>query len=145
VKTTSRFYLLAAIVIGLGAGCASSPVSRIDANRERYESWPLEVREAILAGEARKGMTREQVEVALGKPSEVVSRASNDADEVWVYRRGGGVGSGLLNNTGLSVGTSIGGVGIGTGTSLGGGRRSVTEEEEVVFLNGVVVRSGATR
>jgi hypothetical protein len=135
------FSLGIALLLG-AAGCASSPMSRIDQNRAKYESWPLEVQEAVLNGEARKGMTREQVEVALGKPSEVVSRSGDD--EVWIYRKGGGVGSGLLNNTGVSVGTGIGGVSVGTGVG-GRGARQTPDEEEVVFVNGVVLRSDVTR
>jgi hypothetical protein len=131
-----------ASLIAAGGGCSTSPISRIDSNRARYESWPVEVQEAILAGEARKGMTPEQVEMAMGKPTSVTNRGT---DEIWVYRKGGGVGSGLLSNTGVSVGTSIGGVGVGTGVPLGGGRRNVTEEEEVVFVNGVVTRSGTSK
>ena len=132
-----RFAFLAA---GLAlAGCSSSPLSRIDSNRARYESWPIDVQEAVLNGEVKKGMTPEQVEMALGKPSQVISRSSRAGeDEVWVYRKGG-TGSGLLNNTGISLGGGMGGVNVGTG---GGGRRaSNAEEHEVVFGNGVVVRA----
>jgi hypothetical protein len=122
----------------LGA-CASSPMSRIDENRAKYESWPLEVQEAVLNGEARKGMTREQVEMALGRPTEIVSRsAKGGEDEVWVYRKSN-LGSNILNSTGVSLGGGIGGVNVGTG--MGGGRRQTPEEREVVFANGVVVRS----
>jgi hypothetical protein len=132
-----------AVIIVL-AGCSSSPISRIDDNRARYESWPLDVQEGILAGEARKGMTREQVEMALGKPTQVVSRSAREGDdEVWIYRKSA-VGSTLLNNTGVSVGTGIGGVNVGTGVG-GVGRRQTPEEQEVVFANGVVVRSDAKR
>jgi hypothetical protein len=129
------------LLIALTA-CSSSPLSRIDENRSKYESWPLDVQEAVLSGEARKGMTREQVEMALGKPSQVVSRSTVGDDEVWVYRKGA-VGSALLNNTGVSVGTGMGGVNVGTG--IGGGRRQTPDEQEVVFANGVVVRSDAKR
>src|SRR5689334_17642493 len=119
------------------AACSTSPLSRIDANRARYESWPLDVQEAVLNGEARKGMTPEQVEMALGKPTEVVTRSGKPGeDEVWVYRKSN-LGSSVLNNTGVSVGGGIGGVSVGTGTS---GRRQSSEEREVVFGNGVVVR-----
>jgi hypothetical protein len=83
--------------------------------------------------------------MAMGKPTEVVHRTAGDADEIWVYRKGSSIGSGLLNNTGLSVGTSIGGVGVGTGTGLGGSRRSGADEEEVVFVNGVVSRGNSSR
>jgi hypothetical protein len=130
-------WLALGVVVG---GCSSSPMSRIDQGRSRYETWPLEVQEAVLNGKARKGMTPEQVEMALGKPSEIVTRGTKAGeDEVWVYRKGGGLGSGLLGNTGLSVGGGVGGVNVGTG--VGGGRRSSAEESEVVFAKGVVVRS----
>lgn len=133
--------LAGAIAALLLNACSSSPMSRIDSNRAKYESWPLEVQEAVLNGRARKGMTAEQVEMAMGKPSEVVSRgAKAGEDEIWIYRKGGGLGSGLLGNTGISVGGGTGGVGVGT-TVGGGGRRASAEEQEVVFGNGVVVRS----
>ncbi len=134
--------LISAAALAL-AGCTASPISRIDANRDKYQAWPLEVQEAVLAGEARKGMTPEQVEMALGKPSEVVIRSAGPAgEEVWIYRKGGGVGSGLLSNTGISVGAGTGGVSVGSSTGIGGGRRSQTpEEREVVFAKGVVVRA----
>lgn len=132
------------IIVGcaLLSACSSSPISRIDANRGRYESWPVEVQEAVLNGRAIKGMTKEQVEMALGKPTEVVSRSAKAGeDEVWVYRKGGGGLSSVLGNSGVSVGGGVGGVGVGVG-GLGGGGRQTPEETEVVFANGVVIRSG---
>jgi len=141
VKTPALLkVIIAGLSLGLGS-CSTSPLSRIDQNRAKYESWPLEVQEAVLNGEARKGMTREQVEMALGKPSEIVTRSATGDDEVWVYRKGGGMGSSLLNSTGVSLGTGIGGVGVGTAVG-GGGRGQTPEEKEVVFSQGVVVRSG---
>jgi hypothetical protein len=135
---------LALLAAGALSACSTSPMSRIDSNRARYESWPLDVQEAVLNGEARKGMTPEQVEMALGKPTQVVSRSARAGeDEVWVYRKSA-VGSTLLNNPGVSVGTGIGGVNVGTGIGGGGGRQT-PEEQEVVFGNGVVVRSDAER
>lgn len=158
--------LLGVALLGLLTGCATSPMSRIDQNRARYESWPVEMQEAVLAGEVRNGMTPEQVEMALGKPTQVVARgAKAGEDEVWVYRQGSSVGSTLLGAaSGVSVGTGIGGVNVGAsgggvavgtgvggvnvGTSVGGGRstrRQSTDEREVVFRNGVVVRSDPAR
>ncbi|MDO8544742.1 MAG: hypothetical protein Q7S40_30230 [Opitutaceae bacterium] len=117
------------------AGCSSSPLSRIDQDRAKYESWPIEVREAVLAGEARKGMTQEQVEMAMGRPTQVIPRSADE--EVWIYRKSSG-GSNLLGGSGIAVGTGGGGVMIGGGS----GRRGVTPEEyEIVFAKGVVVRS----
>jgi hypothetical protein len=95
------------------------------------------VQQAVMNGEAKKGMTKDQVEMALGKPTEVVNRSSTD--KIWVYKKGGGGLAPLLN--GVSVGTGIGGVGVGT--SIGGRSRSSasSDEREVVFENGVVVRA----
>jgi hypothetical protein len=132
-----------AAVFGLAA-CSSSPMSRIDADRGKYESWPLEVQQAVLNGQAIKGMTPEQVEMSLGRPSEVVSRSAKGGDdEVWVYRKGSALGGlgGALRNTGISVGGGMGGVGVGTSTGVGGGGGGRPEEIEVVFRNGVVSRS----
>lgn len=126
------------------AACSSSPMSRIDANRGKYDSYPIEVRQAILDGEAIKGMTPEQVEMALGKPTEIITRSAKGGDdEVWVYRKSEGLG-GTLRNTGISIGAGTGGVGGGVSTSTGG-RRETPEESEVVFRNGVVSRSDAKR
>ncbi len=136
--------LLAGWLMALAA-CSSSPMSRIDAERGKYDSYPIEVRQAILNGEAVKGMTPEQVEMALGKPTEIITRSAKGGDdEVWVYRKKEGLG-GALRNTGISIGGGTGGVGGGVSTSTGGGRRESPEESEVVFRNGVVSRSDAKR
>ena len=77
----------------LAAGCSSSPqMRRIDADRAVYEQWPIEVRQAVLDGKAEVGMTPDMVEMALGKPTEVVTRSGTPTtgdDEVWIYRTGG--------------------------------------------------------
>lgn len=141
MKTSAWLSGWAVLGCALLSACSTSPMSRIDANRGRYESWPVEVQEAVLNGRAIKGMTKEQVEMALGKPTEVVARSAKAGeDEVWVYRKGGGGVSSLLGNTGVSIGGGVGGVGVGTG--VGGGGRQTPEETEVVFANGVVIRSG---
>ena len=65
---------------------------RIDANREVYEQWPIEVRQAVLDGKVEEGMTPEMVTMALGQPTEVVTRngtVNSGDDEVWIYRTGG--------------------------------------------------------
>lgn len=133
MKHRSLLLLALATAAFAASGCATSPLSRIDQDRAKYESWPLDVQEAVLAGEARKGMTREQVEMAKGKPTEIVTRSASD--EVWIYRKSSG-GSGLLGGTGVMVGTGGAGVSLG-----GGGRRETPEEYEVVFSKGVVIRS----
>ena len=135
-----QFSLLS--ILFLLAACATSPLSRIDSNRALYESWPLEVQEAVLNGQVKQGMTPEMVQMSVGKPTEVINRSVQVGDdEVWVYRKGGSGGS-LLKNTGISIGAGTGGIGVGTSTSMGGGGGgSVEEEHEVVFQKGVVVRT----
>jgi hypothetical protein len=130
--------LLAALFV---AGCASSPMSRIDANRALYESWPFEIQEAVLNGKVVVGMTPDMVQMVLGKPSEVMSRAGKKGEEeVWVYKTGGG-GLNLLKNSNISMGGSIGGVGVIAPIGGGGGSEPVEDERDVVFQNGVVVRA----
>lgn len=91
----SRKYLDCAVGAGLlGAlllgGCASGQMNRIDANRDIYETWPIETRQAVLDGKVEPGMLPEMVQVAWGKPTEVVaSPGGGPGDEIWVYKRGG--------------------------------------------------------
>jgi len=126
--------LLLSLVLGLLAGCATpgSTLSRIDASRAEYETWPVEVKQAVLDGRIEKGMTTRQVEVAIGKPDKVESRETQrGTQEVWIYNRRTG---GLLGGSVVSVGT--GGVGVATRSGAGS-----TESFRVEFENGQVVRS----
>lgn len=84
-------------------------MDRVDANRAEYENWPLNIKEAVLDGRVVKGMDATMVLVARGKPSEVVDRGNGD--QVWVYRTGGGGGSGssMLRGTTVSIGAGSGG------------------------------------
>ena len=112
-------------------------MSRIDSDRALYESWPVEVQSAVLEGRATVGMTPEMVRMALGQPTRVESRpGSTTGEESWIYEKGGGMN---LPRPNISLGGMIGGVGVSTG----GGRSSgsnPTEEQDVVFQNGVVTR-----
>ena len=81
--------MLAAVLF---AGCSSSQMSRIDSNRGIYESWPIETRQAVLDAKVEIGMTPEMVQMAIGKPTEVLaSPGGGPGDEVWIYRSGGGL------------------------------------------------------
>ena len=146
-----RVYLTLFLAAFFVAGCSTSPMSRIDANRALYESWPFEVQEAVLAGKIIAGMTPEMVRMTLGEPTQITDRAARKGPlEVWIYKSGGGGGmSKALKNTSISMGTGIGPVMIGSGTNLGslGGSSNepIEDEREVVFQNGVVVRSDAGR
>jgi len=132
--------------------CSTSPMSRIDKNRAVYESWPVEVQDAVLHQRAIPGMTPEMVEMAMGKPTEIQSRSGKDgaSEDVWIYRKssGGGLPS-ILQNANVSVGssTSVGGVGVGTSAPIrrGGSRGGNTdnEDQEIVFRNGTVLRGSS--
>ena len=133
---TSRSLVLA-VCLGLTGwllpGCSSSPMSRIDANRALYESWPLDIQQAVLDGRVIEKMTPEQVEMAVGKPAEKSARSTrNGTEEVWVYKIGGGA-----PNVPVTIGGAIGGVGVVRQGGMGSG----AEYHEVVFVNGRVVRS----
>jgi hypothetical protein len=132
-KATPRFALLIVVVAVAFGGCASPQFSRIDADRELYESWPIEIRQAVLDGKAEVGMTPDMVKMALGKPTEIVSRSVIPGqDEIWVYRTGGyedhsGVtGYPYPSSGGMgypypsSSGIGVGGPGIGISTGPGG-------------------------
>ncbi|HWA11347.1 MAG TPA: hypothetical protein VG838_18050 [Opitutaceae bacterium] len=158
--------LLLAGALLLLSGCGSSQMSRIDANRALYESWPIDTQQAVLEGRVEPGMTKEMVRMAIGDPTEVTDRsAGNNEDEIWIYRKGGDdvVDPGMgMGGSGLSMGGSLGGLGVSTGrgmgtsigTGLGSGvnlgmggmsgpmpARTPVEEREIVFQDGVVLRA----
>jgi hypothetical protein len=98
---------------GVLGGCASPQMSRIDRNRDLYEQWPLDVRQAILDGKVEKGMTPEMVRVAWGEPTDTMPSPSGPGEEIWVYRSGGSPGTVYYPGGGMST---IGGPGIGMGS-----------------------------
>jgi hypothetical protein len=129
--TMSRYpiYWVALLGVGFVSGCASGQMNRIDANRDIYETWPIDVRQAVLDGKVEPGMTPEMVTVAWGKPSEVVQQGGA-GDEVWVYKKGGDDGTmmypgGASYPGGMYPGAGYpGGVypGTGSGVTIGTGR-----------------------
>ncbi len=127
MSRSSPVSVLGALAIILMAGCASSQMSRIDRNRDAYETWPVEVRQSILDGKVEQGMTPEMVEVAWGRPTEIESQGG-PGNEVWVYKSGGDDGSVLYpNGASYPAGGVYGGnrpsigVAVGNGGVLGGG------------------------
>lgn len=144
------------VSVGFLAGCASPQMSRIDRNRALYESWDLDTKQAVLDGRVETGMTPDMVEMAWGKPSEVVTHPHQ---EIWVYRKavddgvplGGPVMSGSMGGSslgGMSVAAGRGGSSVGmAGSGMGGTlpppapAPMLTVEKEVVFRDGVVYRA----
>ena len=126
-------------------GCSTSPMSRIDANRALYESWPVDMQSAVLEGKAVKDMTPDMVRMALGEPTRVEPRVgSTTNEETWIYEKGGGLN---LPRPNISLSGGIGGLGVSSGRRGGGGGGSRNaaggaQEQEIVFQNGVVTRAG---
>jgi hypothetical protein len=171
MKRSLSFNLALFWALVVSAGCSSSQMSRIDRNRDIYETWPLEIRQSVLDGKVEPGMNADMVRVAWGEPSEV--SVSPGGDEIWIYSRGGdpgsviypggtGIGMGgpgigistgrggtVVGTTGgIGIGGGVGGVGIGGGIGGVGGmgtpiitRPTPPEIREVVFRKGVVVRA----
>jgi hypothetical protein len=102
------------VALLLGAGCSSSQMSRIDRNRDIYETWPLEVRQTVLDGKVEAGMNADMVRVAWGEPSEV--SVSPAGDEIWVYSKGGDPGTMMYPGSSGMGTVGMGGVGIGMGS-----------------------------
>ncbi len=112
-------------------GCSSSQMGRIDRNRAIYETWPLEVKQAVLDGRVEPGMDQDMVRVAWGEPTEV--SISPAGDEIWIYAKGGdpggasypgsrgGIMGGGSGGAGSAVGvcTGRGGTVVGTSSSVG--------------------------
>jgi len=122
------------------AGCATSttPMNRIDANRAEYETWSIEVKQAVLDGRVEKGMTPKQVEVAIGAPAKKEIRETRKGtQEVWTYKGKSGGGGGPLKGSTVSIGT----YGVGIQTAPIGGNNGYEETFEVVFENDRVVSS----
>ena len=167
MNANQRIFWVTLLATGWLGGCSSPQFSRIESSRELYESWPLEVKQAVLDGKVEPGMTGEMVVVSWGEPSEVLSRSNGPhEDEIWIYRTtsggdyiypstspitsgypsgypSGGIGR---SNPGIGVGVGAGGVSIGTGGSGVSAapimvRPPVTTEREVVFRDGVVIRA----
>ena len=129
MKRGHSFSVVLLLAVGFAGGCASSQMNRIDRNRDIYETWPIETRQAVLDGKVEAGMNPDMVLVAWGKPSEVT--VSPAGDEIWVYTRGGDPGSVYYPGGGASYpggvypsgnypGGVIGGPGIGISTGRGG-------------------------
>lgn len=122
MKRRHSFSVIVLIAVGVVAGCSSPQMSRIDRHRDIYETWPLEIRQAVLDGKVEPGMNTDMVRVAWGEPTEITS--SPAGDEIWVYARGGNPGSVYYPGaagSGMGMGgVGMGGPGIGISTGRGG-------------------------
>lgn len=103
------------LLVALLTAC-STTASRIRAQQGAFDSYPAEVREKIRAGQVAIGFSPEQARMALGEPSRIYSRQTEQGEaEIWSYQdRGPALSFGLGGYSG--GGTSVGaGIGLGTG------------------------------
>jgi len=126
--------LALAVAVVAASGCSSFPTDRIAAHQADYNRWSPEVQAQIRAGQVGAGFSAEQVQIALGDPSEKTQAGGPGLlSEVWVYHRHAprfsfGVGGG-----GFSGNAAVGGSASVNGLKLG---RDV--DGRVVFVNGRV-------
>ncbi|MEO5961711.1 MAG: hypothetical protein ABIR80_21565 [Opitutaceae bacterium] len=124
-------------------GCASSQMNRIDRNRDVYETWPIETRQAVLDGRVEPGMTPHMVEVAWGKPTEVVN--GSGGDEIWVYKTGGSDGAVYYPGGGMGTTGGMSGTGTGIGISTGRGGTTIGTSGGIgIGSGGIGIGSGGT-
>jgi hypothetical protein len=133
MKLKVPFLLLASVVLALAAGCATVS-SRIAKDRANYDSWPLDVREKVAAGQVEIGFSPEQVRVALGEPDRMATRTTaGGVSESWIYRdRGPRIGFGL------GLGGAGGSTAYGVGVRTGDWPLRPDESKRVVFEGGKV-------
>lgn len=149
LRLRALFAGLCAAAVLSGCYTSTSSLSRIDANRSLYESWPLPVQEAVLDQRVIPGMDEDMVRMAVGEPSEISTRPNPRTrviEDVWIYRKkGSGGGGGALRNTSISVGGGTGGVYVGGGAPIslggGGGNTDLPAEEHVVIFEKGKVKS----
>ncbi|MBI3297148.1 MAG: hypothetical protein HYZ75_03225 [Elusimicrobia bacterium] len=116
-----RTRALLAVLLAAAAAC-SGPDTRIKRRQAAFDAYPPAVQETIRAGKVEIGFTREQAELALGKPDRRYTRKTAAGEQdVWAYGGGGsarprlGLGIGVGSYGG--GGAYSGGVGIGRGES----------------------------
>jgi hypothetical protein len=121
------------------AAC-STTASRISERQGVFDGYPAEVREKIRAGQVAIGFSPEQARMALGEPSRIYSRQTEQGEaEIWSYQdRGPALNFGLGSYSG-GGGTSVGaGIGIGTGADA-------LEKLRLVFEAGKLTSIETTR
>lgn len=124
-----------ALAVLVLAACVS-PASRIKRHQAAFDAYPAEVQAGIRAGQVEVGYTREQAELALGRPDRTyVRKTASGTQDVWAY-------GGRSSHPSLSLGF---GMGSGGGGGLYGGGMGLASEAgredraRVVFQNDAVV------
>jgi hypothetical protein len=81
---------VAGLVVGLLAGCVSTPERRISKNPALFASFPPEIQAKVRKGEIAVGFTPDMVKLALGAPRQVHVRTTAGGEtELWTYTGAG--------------------------------------------------------
>lgn len=128
--------LLISTVLAVGvfamAGCRSTPEKRIAKSEAAFAAMPAEVQAAVRAGRVELGFTRQQVELARGRPDRVMTRTTAKGEEQsWIYER-------RASGLGFSFGVGGGSGGMGGGVGVGTGGRGPEVAYVVNFSGGMV-------
>jgi hypothetical protein len=122
----------ALVLLLVAAAACASPQSRIHRRRAAFDAYPPEAQASIRAGRAEVGFTREQVELALGRPDRLYVRKTAATDqEVWAYGRS--------PRPSLSLGFGVGGGGLFAGGAGLSSDERREDRDRIVFENGAVV------
>ncbi len=86
-KITMKIFIAALTISILGlSGCVSTPQSRVEENKDLFESFSANQKEAILKGEVDLDFTHEMVMMAAGMPDrKAKKRTKEGTTEVWTY------------------------------------------------------------
>ncbi len=78
--------LLAALLPGLIAGCASTPAKRIQQNQDLFDTLPVADQARIRGGQVELGFTPDMARIALGDPHRsLIRRTPEGHTDVWLY------------------------------------------------------------
>lgn len=86
-KITMKTLIVVSLLGILGlSGCVSTPQSRVDENKDLFESYSANQKETILKGEVDLDFTHEMVMMAAGMPDRKAKKRTKDGTtEVWTY------------------------------------------------------------
>jgi len=130
---TPLLFCLAVALATFGAGCSSTPQSRIKKDPAAFNAYPADVRRLIEQGQVAVGFTPDQVRLALGDPDRVITRTSSTGNaDIWIYREN-------KSRLGFGLGLGFGGGSVGTGVGVStSGQEYPDERVRVVFVAGRV-------
>ncbi len=132
MNSKTLFAAGSAVLVLVLSGCTSVQ-DRIDQDPVTYSHSSREDQHRIREGKVVVGFSREQVRLALGDPSGVATRTTEEGTrEVWTYYEKG-------PKFGFGVGVGVGGRGSGVGVGVGATERADEPRLRVTFNGDRVV------